>query len=144
MSDFKIDQEKGDIEFDGLDFVVDDGLKTAVYISLLTDRRASVEEIPQGADPRGTWSDHFEDVPLGSKLWVLARAKQNDQTLQLAEEYALEALQWLVADGVAKSIEVTASYIDLEQMGLEVIINKPDEQINFKFAVNWEAEINAV
>lgn len=141
MSDFKIDLENNDLSFVFPDFELDDGLQTAVYISLFTDRRASAEEIDPGQDPRGTWFDYYENSPLGSKLWLLFRRKQDEETRDLAEQYSLEALNWLIVEGVAKAVSVAATFPRHGLVEIEVEITKPTgENINFKFAENWTAE----
>ena len=51
---------------------LDNGLQTAIYISLFTDRRIGEDdEIPDRSnDRRGYWGDTLEDEPLGSFLWT--------------------------------------------------------------------------
>ena len=77
------------------DLAADNGLKTAVLISLFTDRLAAADdEIPDGTeDRRGWWGDMPADGsapsgappdPIGSRLWLLARAKQSAETLNRA------------------------------------------------------------
>lgn len=43
---------------------------------------------------------------FGSRLHLLLRAKNTVQTAQRAEGYAKEALQWMIDEGRAKSVEV--------------------------------------
>jgi phage gp46-like protein len=70
-------------------------LANAVMISLFTDRTANSDDIiPDGTnDPRGWWGDDAA-VPIGSRLWLLSRAKQTTETLARAQDYIAEALQW--------------------------------------------------
>ena len=142
MSDFEIDVDTSDIVFQDIDFEIDDGLKSAVYISLFTDVRGEVEEI-EGQNPRGNWSDHFETIPLGSKLWLLSREKQTEDSRLLAEQYASDSLQWLISEGIAKSVEVIASFPTRGILYLQVKIFRPEE-VEFEFSTNWEAEIGAI
>lgn len=90
-------------------------LDSAILISLFTDRRApDSEALPAGdGDRRGWWGDSFplaEGDADGSLLWLLAREKQTPAVLERARIYAREALQWLITDGVARAVEVVASY----------------------------------
>lgn len=143
MSDFKIDLEdqEHDLLFTTPDFEIEDGLRSAVFISLFTDRRAEVEETENGEDPRGNWSDHFENTPLGSKLWLLFKRKQNEETRVLSEEYSKQALQWLLLENVAERIEVAASFPESGILYLEVKIFRPGgEEVSFEFSTNWNAE----
>ncbi|MBM3114999.1 phage GP46 family protein [Jeongeupia naejangsanensis] len=106
---------------------IDNGLDSAVTLSLFTDRRAEPGDNVPG-DPRGWWGDAVpvkdeRVVPLGSRLWLLAREKQLPSTLRRAEDYAREALQWLIDDGVAGSIIVAASAPRTGMLQLDIRID---------------------
>lgn len=111
----------------------DDGLETAVILSLFTDRMAEEDdELPAGDDRRGWWADAYPAVDgdrIGSRLWLLAREKQLPQTLARAREYAIESLQWLVDDGIASRIEVTAEVVRMGVLGIEVEIHRINESV---------------
>ena len=99
------------------DLSVDDGLRTAVLVSLFTDRRAADDdELPAGSDDRrGYWGDAYAEIKgdlTGSRLWLLSRAKVLPETLARAREYAEEALAWLTEDKVARAVNVTAVWVD--------------------------------
>jgi phage gp46-like protein len=91
------------------DFVREDSLATAMVLSLMCDRTAQPSEVDPGADRRGWWPDAFaEDGDrFGSRLWLLEREKQTEETLQRARAYIREALVWVVVDGFATGIELT-------------------------------------
>src|SRR5437868_6146739 len=74
-----------------------DDLQTAILISLFTDRIADPSDvIPDGtSDPRGWWGDEGQAENIGSRLWLLSRKKQTQETLQRAYDYIVEALQWM-------------------------------------------------
>lgn len=120
------DEQRADLVQDpdigeGNTLQVDEGLEPAVTISLFTDRRAEPADIATPEERRGWWGDTHPDVPedrIGSRLWLLARAKTTDATLELAKRYILEALQWLIDDGVASSVEAEPFYLeDVSQTG---------------------------
>lgn len=123
----------------------DDGLTTAVIQSLFSDRVASADdELPDNSgDRRGWWGDMALDDgkpdPIGSRLWLLARAKATVRTAARAQQYALEALQWLKDDGVAGDIEVTAQYVTAEQLRLTVNITRQvaGQPVNHRFDYVW-------
>lgn len=134
---------EADLALAGLDLATDDGLKTAVIISLFSDRRAAPDdELPQGLDDRrGWWGDSFADVDgdqLGSRLWLLQRAKRTPDVLRRAVEYVEEALAWLVADGVASSVSATAEWMGDSGLALVVSIVRPTAQ-PAQFMFVWEA-----
>jgi phage gp46-like protein len=91
---------------------VDVGLRTAVIISLFSDRRAEADDVlpDGGTDRRGWWGDlepAVENDLIGSRLWLLSREKQLSSVLLRAETYARQALAWLVEDGVCRAVTVT-------------------------------------
>ena len=109
-----------DLGLTGGDLVAEEGLKTAVLLSLFTDRRAEEDdELPaEESDRRGWWGDLVPPAPrdrIGSKLWLLTREKLTRDVQNRAREYAREALQWLIDDRVAQSVSVdqNALVVDL-------------------------------
>lgn len=97
------------------DLAPDDGLETAIILSLFTDRRALPDDpLPDGSDDRrGWWADAWaEQGPVGSRLWLLEREKDTRDVVNRARDYAEEALQWLVDDGIAERIEVMAGWVE--------------------------------
>jgi phage gp46-like protein len=122
----------------------DDGLETAVILSLFSDRRANADDVlPSGDDRRGWWADTYADVEgdrWGSRLWLLDRSKQMPDILRKAEEYAREALQWLIEDRIVLTVQCAAEVVRDGVMGLTVTItrgNKP-AQAQYRFEIFWK------
>lgn len=119
--DVAIEIENGvaDVVVEAGDLRADRGLRTAALVSLFCDARASADEIPVGADPRG-W--HAEDAgdPWGSKLWLLGRAKRTQETLELAKIYAANAFEWARRAGIIQRALVEAEYGPAGELGLTV------------------------
>lgn len=86
-------------------------LATAALISLFTDRVAEPSDVlPDSTnDRRGWWGDLDEDVPIGSRLWLLDRSKLTSAVAIKARGYASEALSWMLADDVAVDVQVTTT-----------------------------------
>lgn len=126
------------------DVLTGNDLSTAVLISLFTDRRANEDDkLPSGDDPRGWWADAMDGQRIGSRLWLLENASNLPETLALAKEYALEALQWLVSDGIAKSIAVTTAAqrgTDCNNvLAFDVQITKPDSKtLAWRYRYAWD------
>ncbi len=127
------------------DLAMDDGLETAVVISLFTDAPADAgDAIPDGSgDPRGWWGDLPIDAGeqgatppdvTGSKLWLLDRALLTRETLARAESYAKAALAWMVRDGVAQSVNATAVSRSLGVLELTVTIEQDGATRQFTYA----------
>lgn len=137
------------------DLVMDDGLVTSAIISLFTDARAHDDDVlpdilspVEDRDLRGWWGDETsekENDSVGSRLWLLERAKITAETLQRAKRYAREALQWMIDEGAAAKIETFAERGgDLgDQLWLGVsIIKSTGEEKTFKFNLAWEATVS--
>lgn len=133
----------GDVAVAANDLVRDDGLQTAVLLSLFTDRRAEQgDQLPDGeTDRRGWWADAVPVVDgdrHGSRLWLLARAKQTSATLERAERYAREALAWLLEDQVAERVDVLAEFARSGMLALTVTIYRPRaDPVRYRFDQAW-------
>lgn len=106
---------------------VTDDLMRAVIISLFTWRRANADDATEG-QKMGWWADSFAEIQndkTGSRLWLLARAKVVNDSINLATEYAQEALQWLQEDGIAARVEAIAERIG-KDVALMVTITRND------------------
>jgi len=100
---------------------LDDSPRSAVIVSLYTDRRANPDdELPDNSGYMGgNWNDDYphdgsspspQIRPKGSRLWLLRRAKQTNETRLRAIEYAKEALQWMIESGRATEIIIDAEW----------------------------------
>ena len=127
----------GDICVVGADLQAEEGLDTAILISLFTDARVREAELPPGHTwRRGWWGDDVEDEPdsTGSKLWLLRRSKATPEVLVRARGYIREALQWLIRDGVAVELDVVTDYSPPGVMRMFISIVEPDRtRLEFQF-----------
>lgn len=122
------------------ELVSNQDLFTAVLISIFTDRVAAADDvIPDGTtDPRGWWGDAGQVYPIGSRLWLLGRAKATNATLLAAKGYIVEALQWLLDDGVAAAIDVVCQWTAATMLGALVTLTQPSGPPKvFSFANVW-------
>lgn len=130
-----------DLALSSGDLLTSKDLESAVILSLFTDRLASADEVEGAQDRRGWWGDDFGDVPedsTGSKLWLLDREKQTQQTLNRAVSYANEALAWLVEDGIALNVTVTGEWVRMGVLGLGIEIVRPSGVENYRYDYLWE------
>lgn len=134
-------------EVQGAALLADDGLETAIVLSLFTDRFAEADEVPSGAaSRRGWWGDSYGDLPgdrIGSRLWLLAREKAVPEVLRRAEAYASEALQWLIDDGIASAVSVVAELVpgapSQGAMALAVSVTRSAEPVaRYRFESFWK------
>lgn len=147
MSDLRsvfVDMDRGaDLALEQFALATDDGLETAVILSLFTDARAADDDtLPLGqSDRRGWWGDAYPPVAgdrIGSRLWLLRASKQLQASLTAAKEYAEQALAWLVTDGAARRVEVETFVARDEVMGMIVRIYRPDGSVvPIRFETLW-------
>jgi phage gp46-like protein len=121
----------------------DEGLETAVLLSLFSDRIAREDDVlPSGDDRRGWWADAYADIEgdsWGSRLWLLSREKQTAETLRRAEEYAREALQWLIEDRVVSSVKCSAQIVRTGVLGLTVVMTRGKNlSTKYRFETFWK------
>ena len=115
-------------------------LQTSILISLFSDRMANVGDvIPAGTDPRGWWADDA----IGSRLWLLSRAKQTQETLQRAYDYIVEAIQWLIDDGVVARFDVMCQWVRASFLGAQIVAYKQDgtQLMTGKYVYAWNGTI---
>ncbi|NKF30463.1 hypothetical protein HER21_28755 [Pseudomonas sp. BGM005] len=85
--------------------------RRAAVISLLTWRRAGVDDPVDDAELQGWWGDSFPNLVsdrIGSRLWLLRRRSLTEQTARDAVTYARESLQWMLDDGRVTDVAITA------------------------------------
>ena len=150
MVDIKLNLDEANLRFDLLvedyDLQTTDDIETAVFISLFTDRRARADDRLPGTpvdteDRRGWWGDLVDERPLdeiGSHLWLLEREVNVTETIARAQTYAKEAVDWLIKDGLAKSIDVKASAFDSKTLLIEIILWKNNgDRIPLSYEYAW-------
>jgi len=140
---------RGDFAVAGGALATGNDLETAVLISLFSDAVASPDYIgPDGStDPRGCWIDTYETAAaggtvLGSLLWQLFRGvKAGNTNLPLqAQNACAVALQWLIADGIAASIQAAAGWVTPTALGIQVVITRPNgSAVQFRYRALWDA-----
>jgi len=114
-----------DISQQDQDLATDHWLIPALYVSLFTDRRAAIDDIiPDGGnDRRGWWSN----PDLGSRLWLLSRSKQVQQTLVDARHYVIESLQWIMDINDNNAVDVTVNWGGSNWMIISITVFLQDE-----------------
>lgn len=146
MIDLKVVADAGTQEFDlqvasNGDLAGVNDLSSAVLVSLLTDGRATAEQM---ATPhlRGGWiGDAIEesDFELGSLLWTLEPAKLTQGNLTTAASLARDALEWMIEEGIIDQVDVEGQIIGPQEGGLNVTISTSDGVIDSQFIELWRA-----
>ncbi len=144
MTDFALKVlEDGSLDvylFDG-ELLEDESLRTPVAVSLLTDREWP--DSPDG-DRRGTWQDMLLANPSdrhGSWLWRLNRRRREPGVLAEARQYGEQALAWLIEDGIASAVTVTALWDERQHLQLDIEIQRPEGVARFRMAELWQKSL---
>lgn len=114
-----------------------DSLSRAVVISLFTWQRASQSDEVDNDQRMGWWGDTFAENKgdkIGSKLWLLLRQKVTEETLNRAQEYAYDALKWLIDDGICPDITVNVERDedDPNRINLDVQLTTSTSNLTYK------------
>ncbi len=134
-----------DLVLQNNDLLLEEGLETAIFISLFTDRLISTKELPsEESFRRGWWGDSISAIEsdfIGSKLWLLRREKITSETLHRAKTYAAQALQWLIEDKIVQTMQVEVSRIKDDSLLIAVTLVRPTgDQQTFKYDCLWQAQ----
>jgi phage gp46-like protein len=119
---------------DGAEITLDNGklrttsaLEVAVYLSLFT---------PQ------SWGDMTRESGerYTTRIPELFRRTVSNQTRVAIMMAATDALAWMVRDGVADEITADAVIESARRIDLTVTISRPEGDVDFVYAVNWDAQ----
>lgn len=121
-------------------------LATALAVSLFSDRLAEDDDrLPNwSSDRRGWWGDHEAELihsgtPIGSRLWLISREKQTNETRLAAEAYIREAVSWMLTARLATEIDIAVDWFAPERLGAEITIHRgPEKSIAVRFESLWD------
>lgn len=151
--------QAGDLLFSDGDVALENPLKTALLISLFSDRLApdqlTAQDRAVGVQPpgsavnsalsprRGWWGDSLDDDLIGSRLWQLKRIVKAGSASVLREIEAVvhEALAWMQADGIVDRITVLASWAAAADntVSLAISLTEPSAGSgqSYQFTLAW-------
>lgn len=124
-----LSQDGGIIKIRGGQPEMDEGLETAVNLSLFSD---------------GDWwgsSLGTADEAIGSGFLAALRAPLSNQARLDVIEAARTALAWLVSSGIAASVEISATIPAVGRLDLSILIRQPSKApATFRYTVNWQSQ----
>lgn len=150
MADIRVvwdpDQFFGDDRLDGKDLDGTRELVTAIAIALFTDRTALDDDVlpdELGTSRRGWWADaDAEQIhggwPIGSRLWLLSREKQTDETRNRAEAYIREAIDPFVTAKIVAGYDLEVDWFEFERLGAEITLYRGSDVIAVRFEKLWD------
>ena len=97
--DLAIDPATGDL-------VVTQGLESALFVSLFSDRRARADEVADALKRRGWIGNLVAEVPgdnHGSGLWLYEQRRLTGETVAGLRLEAEHALEWMAQEGLIRT-----------------------------------------
>lgn len=161
MPDLRLVQHGGfPLEVVTLDFLQTSGglidetqaLATAAMVALGTDARAGETDVlpnPDDTDRRGWWGDMdaadiWDGWPVGTRLWLLRRAKitgpgsREGATVAVAEAYIRECLQPFVDRRIASRLVVSCERTGRDAIAaLAILYRGPTPAVELHFSDLW-------
>ena len=128
-------------------------LATAICVALGTNALATgTDELPDpdSNDRCGWWGDLDAELiwngwPIGSKLWLLRRAKINSAsardgaTLMLVENYIRDAIQPFVDRKICSSFAIWVTRVDDQRIdALLRIYRGPQQPVDLQYQILWD------
>ncbi len=128
-------------------------LVSAVLMAIGTDRRANADDelpVDGDADLRGWWGDtDAEEIwggwPVGSRLWLLSRAKITDEnykygaTVARAKAYLTECLQPFLDRKIATKLEVDVQRYGDTSIAASIVLYRGNKSlVSLQFQDLWD------
>lgn len=115
ISVFRDDEGIYDIDIDeeARDLKTNDGLETALFCSLFSDRRAAPDEVADPLRRRGWIGNLVSPFPgdnYGSGLWLYEQRRGTSDVLAGLKAEALSSLDWLIEANLIKSASADFVY----------------------------------
>lgn len=121
---------------------LDTGFNSAVYLSLFGGDKDDTGEV---VNNNTWWGNKLQNISENEKLVSRFQAFINSvplisKNIRLAEEKALQDLQWMIDDGIADSIEAVITVINRKEINLKIDITKFGEVIEAgNYSLQWGA-----
>jgi phage gp46-like protein len=121
-----------DIEIDDSgDIRTTEGLESAIYMSVLCEKRADESEIQKPEYRRGDWSNELNEVEgyeVGSKFWLLEKARNTQEAINKGLQYIKDGLEWMIEDGLIDSVGVDFSEKTNRSVQFEITVYKANNE----------------
>jgi phage gp46-like protein len=120
---------------DGADIAIDNGklrttsaLEVAVYLALFTPE--TWQDMPR--DSANRYTSRIPEIMRGQTV--------SNRTRIALMQAAVEALAWMIRDGIADEVVADAAVVSSRRIDLTVTITRPDGGDEFAYALNWDAQ----
>jgi phage gp46-like protein len=132
-------------------------IATAVVVALGTNALAGVDDIlpdPDSTNREGWWGDMDAGIiwngwPIGSKLWLLRRAKITPpdafegSTMVRVQQYIYDCIQPFVDRKIATSFQAWVTHVDKQRIDALIRIYRgPLQAIDLMYQILWDEFIS--
>lgn len=129
-----------------------DDLAESVVVALGTDRRALADDVlpdPRDDDRRGFWGDTdaervWNGWPVGSRFWLLRRAKITDAgaregaTIARVNEYAAEAIRPFQDLKICSRFSISSERVGLGRINTSITLYRgPNAEVALAYQYLW-------
>jgi phage gp46-like protein len=135
-----------DVVFNGTDFALDATPASAMLMSICVNRRANADDVlpwpvddwanPNSFTARGGYPGDALDPNgqlTGSRMYLLGRALEDEETRQAAENYLAEACAWLESKRNL-AVQITVRWVARQMLGFKVLAGKTMVQLQRAFS----------
>lgn len=128
-----------EISSQGGDFDTVDGFETAILVSLFTNSRRDESDISNPL-ARGGWIGNWRTAKkqreLGGLCWTVEHERLTANVLNIAREYAKNALNWMIEDGLCRNVEVETLPYKQREIQYNIAITSRDG-IKYDYIYLW-------
>lgn len=123
-----------DISAEG-DFVLTDGLDTALLMSVFCEKRDETIEVPLN---RGGWSgNELNDTnyQIGSLLWTKYQSAMDAEIADDVNDILIDGNQWFIDDGILDNVEAETN-ADFSRNSIDSVIStfQNNDETNIQFS----------
>lgn len=113
-------------------------LDTAILMSIFEELRATPGEQPVSELRRGWLGNEGTGFEQGSKLWEFEQERITGSMLAELGVVIRNALQWLLDDGIAKSITVETPTLENGRVGVRINFGRDESTVDRRYYQLWD------
>jgi phage gp46-like protein len=126
------------LDFENGDLAKTDSLDTAVYMSVLCEKRADVKKVANPLLRRGHFSSIFYNYEVGSFLWFYAyQTNITSEVLESIKKAVSDGLKWFIDDKIMTKTKITTA--QKKDSGIDIgieLFGKKDDSKYYNLFVN--------
>lgn len=118
-----------DISFTDGDFTLENGLNTAIQMSIFCEQRLEDSEVTPLL--RGGWVGNvlqpIEGYQQGSLIWTKYQSNMNPELKSVIEGYLNDCFLWMLEDAIVKNIEAEVNLLANYKIQAKITLTQNDD-----------------